>query len=96
LDLVAIATSGEVAAFTTIWYDDVTRCGYFEPVGTKPEHHRRGLARALLSEGMRRLKEMGATRAIVGGEAPRANALYQSVFGPIHDISQPWEKRWPE
>ena len=96
LDLVAIATSGEVAAFTTILYDDVTRCGYFEPVGTKPEHQRRGLARALLSEGMRRLKEMGATRAIVGGEAPRANALYQSVFGPIHDISQPWEKRWPE
>ena len=29
LDLVAIAPGGEVAAFTTIWYDDVTRCGVF-------------------------------------------------------------------
>ena len=44
LDLVAIAPSGEVAAFTTTWYDDVTHSGYFEPVGTMPEHQRCGLA----------------------------------------------------
>jgi mycothiol synthase len=96
LDLVAISSTGEVAAFTTIWYDDVTRCGFFEPVGTMPEHQRRGLASALLCEGMRRMKKMGATQAMVGGEASHANALYRSVFGPIHDISQPWEKRWVE
>jgi mycothiol synthase len=94
LDLVAIAPAGEVAAFTTIWYDDVTRCGYFEPVGTMPEHQRKGLARTLLYEGMRRLKKLGATQAMtIGGEQP-ANALYQSVLGPVHDITQPWEKRW--
>ena len=96
LDLVAIAPSGEVAAFTTIWYDDVTRCGYFEPVGTRPEHQRCGLARSILSEGMRRLKGVGATQAMTMGGEPPANALYQSVFGPIYDLSQPWEKRWLE
>jgi GNAT superfamily N-acetyltransferase len=94
LDLVAIAPSGEVAAFTTIWYDDVTRCGYFEPVGTIPEHQRRGLARSLIYEGLRRLKTMGATQAMVGGEAPHANAFYQSVMGPLFDLSIAWEKRW--
>ena len=94
LDLVAIAPDGEVAAFTTIWYDDVTRCGYFEPVGCMPEHRRKGLGSALLCEGMRRLKKMGATRAMVAGGAPPANALYLSMFGPLHDLSQPWEKRW--
>jgi len=92
LDLVAIAPGGEVAAFTTIWYDDVTRCGYFEPVGTMPEHQRHGLARSLLSEGMRRLKKMGATQAMTIGGSPPANALYQSVLGPVYDLSQPWEK----
>jgi mycothiol synthase len=95
LDLVAIAPDGEVAAFTTIWYDDVTRCGYFEPVGTKPEHQRHGLASSLLNEGMRRLKKMGATQAMTSGGTARANALYQSVLGPVYDLYQPWEKRWP-
>ena len=96
LDLVVVAPSGEIAAFTTIWYDDVTRSGYFEPVGTRPEHQRCGLARALLCEGMRRLKKMGATQAMTFGGEPPANALYHSVFGPGYDLYTPWEKRWNE
>ena len=95
LDLVAIVPSGEVAAFTTIWYDDVTRCGCFEPVGAVPEHQRRGLARALMYEGMRRLKTMGANLVMVSGGSIPANALYQSVLGPVYDVYQPWENRWP-
>ncbi len=94
LDLVAIAPNGEVAAFTTIWYDDVTRCGFFEPVGTMPEHQRCGLASALMIEGMKQLIRMGATQAMTVGGSPPANALYQLVLGPVHDIYQPWEKRW--
>jgi mycothiol synthase len=94
LDLVAIDTSGEVAAFTTIWYDDVTRCGYFEPVGTKPEHQRQGLGSVLLCEGMRRLKKLGAVQAMTAGGSVHANALYRSILGPVYEISQPWEKRW--
>jgi mycothiol synthase len=95
LDLVAIAPEGDIAAFITAWYDDVTRCGIFEPVGTMPDHQRRGLARSLLSEGMRRLKRMGATLVMTSGGTLHANALYQSVLGPIYDFYQPWEKRWP-
>jgi GNAT superfamily N-acetyltransferase len=95
LDLVAITPDGDMAAFTTIWYDDVTRCGYFEPVGTRPEHQRQGLARSLLCEGMRRLKRMGATQAVTIGGEPAANALYQSVLGPDFDLSVPWGKKWP-
>jgi mycothiol synthase len=94
LDLVAIAPSGEVTAFTTIWYDDMNRCGYFEPVGTMPEYQRCGLARSLLCEGMRRLKRLGATQVMTSGGKPPANALYQTVLGPIYDLYQPWEKRW--
>ena len=94
LDLVAIAPDGNVAAFTTTWYDDVTRCGIFEPVGTMPEHQRCGLARSLLCECMRRLKRMGATLAMTTGGTTHANGLYQSVLGPVYDLYQPWEKRW--
>ena len=92
LDLVAVASNGEVASFCTIWYDDVTRSAYFEPVGTQPAHQRRGLGKAVMFEGLRRLKRMGATMAFVGGYSPAANALYGSL-GTEQDLLEPWEKR---
>lgn len=94
LDLVAVGPAGEIAAFATVWYDDETQSGYFEPIGTVPEHQRKGLASALMSEGLRRLKATGATLAIVVGGTLHANGLYQSIMGPEFDLSLPWEKRW--
>lgn len=94
LDLVAIAPDGAVAAFCTIWFDDVTRSAYIEPLATVPAHRRLGLGRALLTEGLRRLQRLGATRAFVGGFSPAANALYSSVMGPEHELYEPWVKKW--
>jgi mycothiol synthase len=94
LDIVAVAPEGEIVAFTTVWYDDVTRSAYFEPVGTMPAHQRRGLARAILSEGLRRLQRLGAARAFVGGYEPGPNALYSSVLSADHDRSEQWVKKW--
>ena len=85
---------GEIASFCTIWYDDVTRTAYIEPVATIPEHLRRGLARATLTEGLQRLQELGAVRAFVGGYEPAANALYASTLSPVHASSQQWIKKW--
>jgi mycothiol synthase len=94
LDLVAVAPSGEIAAFCTIWFDDVTRTAYFEPVATVPAHQRRGLGKALLTEGLLRLQRMGALYAFVGGYSPAANALYRSVMGDDHELDVPWLKEW--
>ncbi len=90
LDLVAVAPNGELAAFCGIWYDDVTRAGYFEPVGTAPEHERRGLARATMTEGLRRLKSLGGIQAHVGGYSEAANALYARVMSPDHLVYERW------
>jgi len=94
LDLVAIAPDGAVAAFCTIWFDDVTRSAYFEPVGTVPSHQRRGLGRLILTEGLKRIQRIGATRAFVSGMGPGANALYASVFGPDHELYESWVREW--
>jgi ribosomal protein S18 acetylase RimI-like enzyme len=101
LDIVAVAPSGEshrhspgIVAFTTVWYDDVTRSAYFEPVGTMPEYQRRGLARAVITEGLHRLQGLGATRAFVGGYEPGPNALYASTLSAEHDLSEQWVKKW--
>ena len=80
LDLVAIAPDGSIASFCTIWFDDVTRSAYFER-RTVPAHQRKGLSRALLTEGLKRLQKMGAQHACVGGYEPGPNALYESMMG---------------
>lgn len=94
-DLDMIAVLGDIiAACATFWYDDVTRTVYIEPVVTVPEHQRRGLARAVLTEGLRRLQAMGARRAFVGGLEPGPDALYSAVLSPACDRSEQWGKEW--
>jgi mycothiol synthase len=94
LDLVAIDPAGSIAAFCTIWFDDVTRSAYYEPVATVPAHQRRGLGKALMIEGLRRLQRMGAVTAFVSGGSPAANALYQSVIGPDYELYEAWLREW--
>jgi len=92
LDIVAVASDGSIAAFCTVWFDDVTRTAYFEPVATVPKHQRHGLGKVVLTAGLKRLKTMGAKIATVGGYSDAANGLYFSVFGKEFDLLQPWEK----
>jgi len=92
LDIVAVASDGSVASFCTAWFDDVSRTAYLEPVATIPAHRQRGLGKAVILECLRRLQRMGCKAAFVGGYSQEANALYFSVMGPEHDISEPWEK----
>jgi mycothiol synthase len=92
LDIVAVASDGSIASFCTIWFDDVTRTAYIEPVSTVPAHQRHGLGKAVMVEGLHRLKVMRCKVAFVGGYSQAANALYSSVMGPEFDISEPWEK----
>lgn len=92
LDLVAVAPDGSIASFTTVWFDDVTRAGAFEPVGTAKEHRRRGLAKAVLCEGLRRLRRLGAVTAHVGSYEPTVHALYASVGFTEYDVSEPWAR----
>jgi ribosomal protein S18 acetylase RimI-like enzyme len=81
LDIVAEAPNGEIAAFSTIFYDDAARSAVCVMVGTAPEHQRRGLGKAVIAEGLRRLQRMGGTRVFANGFDPPANALYCSTLG---------------
>jgi GNAT superfamily N-acetyltransferase len=92
LDIVAAASDGTLAAFCTLWYDDVTRTGYFEPVATVPEHLRRGLGKAVMTEAIRRIQRLGATHVTVGGYSEAANALYSSVVSPDYTLYERWTK----
>jgi mycothiol synthase len=94
LDIVAVAPDSELASFCTIWFDDVNRTGAFEPVGTAPAHQQRGLGKAVMSAGLRHLKQLGATTAYVGSYSKEAHALYSSVGFNDYELSEPWVKEW--
>ncbi|MBN2556680.1 MAG: GNAT family N-acetyltransferase [Anaerolineales bacterium] len=92
LDIVAVGPDGDLASFCTVWFDDVTRTGAFEPVGTAPAHQRRGLGSAVMVEGMRRLKLVGADMATVGSYNEAAHGLYASLGFTDYILMEPWEK----
>jgi len=94
LDLVVEAPDGSVASFCVVWIDPVLRIGVFEPVGTHPDHRGRGLAKAMMWEGFRRAKALGARAVYVDAWAtsPHANALYKST-GKVHFATDMYWKR---
>ena len=92
LDLVAVSADGDQASFCTIWFDDVTRSGSFEPVGTDPDHQRRGLGKAVIHEGLHRLKRLGAIVAFVGSGSEGASEFYKSIGFTELDRSEMWIK----
>jgi mycothiol synthase len=94
LDLVAADSHGELAAFCTVWFDDVTRTAVFEPVGTHPDHQKRGLGKALMSAGLHRAQQLGATLATVSSYGKAAHALYESAGFTEYDLLEPWIREW--
>lgn len=94
LDIVAVAPDGELAAFCTVWIDPFTRTAVFEPVGTHPDHQKRGLGKAVMSEGLRRAQKLGATFASVNSYTDGAHALYHSMGFTEFDLLEPWIKEW--
>jgi len=83
LDIVVTTPDGSPVGSTIIWYDDAYDYGEFEPVGTAPDHRRRGVAAAMLRFGLARLAAAGASHAVVGARGDRdfpvPRRLYASV-----------------
>lgn len=79
LDLVVETEDGEPAAYALLWCDPVTEVGLVEPVRVEDAHQRRGLATAMVTEGVARLVDRGAERIKIGFESEAARAVYVGV-----------------
>jgi GNAT superfamily N-acetyltransferase len=80
LHLVAALPDDSFAAHIGFTLDATNRRGIVEPVCTHPAHLRKGLARALMAEGLCRLQALGAVEATVDtGDAVAANAFYDAA-----------------
>lgn len=80
-ELVAAAPDGRLAGFCILWHDPILKTGLFEPVGVHADFHRRGLGRALMVKGLRRMRAAGMETALVGHEVenPASTALYHGL-----------------
>ncbi len=95
LDLVTEAPDGSLAAYIGIPYDAVNRRGIFEPVCTHPDHRRRGLAQALMQEGLLRLRGLGAVDATVDtGDMTPANRFYDGMGFTEAYRGVTWRRVW--
>lgn len=96
LDCVVEAPHGSFASYCLAWLDEAIGVGLLEPVGTHPDHERRGLGSAVCRFALRRLHELGAATAIVvsrgDDEYPAPKRLYESIGFEQHTRSQEYRK----
>ncbi len=98
LDLVAVAWhAGQPACMVGGMLEpqaDGSIRGYVSSVGTQPQHRRRGLARAMLTEVLHRLRDAGATSAYLGVDAQnqRAFTLYEELGFHKEGTETTWRK----
>lgn len=98
LDIVVEAPDGALAAFALVWFDATNRLGVFEPVGTAVAFQRRGLGRAVMVEGLRRLAGLEARVACVetGVDEEPARRLYQATGFIELDRNYAWASLSPQ
>ena len=75
LDIVVEGEDGRLLSYCITWFDEANGIGHFEPVGTRRAFAGKGLGRAVVMEGLRRLKERGAHTALIGTASVNAPAL---------------------
>ena len=97
LDLCCLTGQGTVAAFCTVWPDDMNQCGLFEPVGCSADFRRQGLSRALVDEACYRLATAGFLNAYVRvhSDNEAARRFYEACGFRVVSTAFGFEKQLP-
>ena len=75
LDVVLEDADGRFLSYCICWADPASGVGMFEPVGVRPAFAGRGYGKAVLFEGLRRLKALGMHTALIGTASVNTRAL---------------------
>ncbi len=84
LDLFILNPAGEVVSFCGLWYDEVNHIAILEPVGTHIDYRRRGLGKAVIYEGLNRLRSLGVREVYVGSGQPFYRSIGLQKEYPLH------------
>ena len=89
LDLFIVRPTATTHRFAPSGWIEVNKYAIFEPVGTHCEYQGKGLGRALLMEGLRRMAAYGATRSFMDS----GNEFYRKIgFKDTDNAYSPWIK----
>jgi mycothiol synthase len=93
--LCVVSPEGQHVAFALVWIDGHNKIAQIDPVGTHPDHRRRGFAKALLSACFRRLHAAGIRRVYIESapEPNVSNRLYDSLWPTKRYQANKWVKR---
>ena len=83
LDVVIKNEQNEYVCYAGMWWIPQIHLAYLEPLCTVPEHRKKGLARAALSELYRRTSKLGATHMTGGANSFYFNIGYEPVIEKI-------------
>jgi GNAT superfamily N-acetyltransferase len=94
LHLNVIDDQNRIAAFCSVWMDQINNMAEFEPVGTVPGFQKQGLASALIAHVSNRLRKINCPLLKVESwsESPGANRLYTSSGLEEIDRLYSWKK----
>jgi ribosomal protein S18 acetylase RimI-like enzyme len=93
LDLVTTDTDGRIVSFCTFRYDLPSGITELEPMGTLPEYRGMGIAKAMVCEGLKRLRKYEPSLLYVGSaDNPAAKRLYQVTGFKVVALYFYWEK----
>jgi GNAT superfamily N-acetyltransferase len=93
LDLAVEVADGQAAGYALFWFDPATEVGLVEPMRVEDAYQRRGLARAMLTEGLDRLAKRGARRLKVGYATDVARGLYVGAGFRVTSTTTSYSRR---
>ena len=89
LKVAVVAPDGNFVSYCGMWYDKNAGFAVVEPVATDPDYRNIGLGKAAVLEGIRRVGELGARKALVGSQ----QQFYYSIgFRPFSTFTLGKEK----
>lgn len=84
------APNGDYACYAGMWYSEINKYAYLEPLATVPKYRGLGLARIALTEGMKKTKRLGA-KYCFGGVID----FYEKIGFEKVASRELWRRRWP-
>lgn len=88
LTMVAVAPNGQYVSFCGMWFIPQHNDAYLEPLATDPDYRRMGMARAAVTESMRRVRALGGNQVWVGSDQP----FYQALGFEVQYTAYRWIK----